>query len=303
MLNPNLKSCDDILSYISYLERKENKLDNELASLKYRIFSRTARQRRKELKREKKELTQTLASYEEFLHMATTFQKSDLVYLFSQYFTALYNKEYAYIRNIKDKSEGTHWVPTDFIASRSDFKRLERKFRFKRKVDLDKVIDKCCDTCLCLGGPEEYTLLEGAYINEDLEGFPELVDMIKSLVDIRLSNPDLSNKRILALGLKKAIANLQNERKEKKEETVQENIPSNFNPPIVETDPKYESHPVIRKNRADVPVSIKVPDYLVTPTQEREETEETKILKKDQSYTGKELVLRKSIMSIYTRKS
>lgn len=208
MVRSKLKNCNDILDYLSFLERKVTALGEELNSLKFSIFSKEARDRKKEIKANLKKIYEILDYYDDFLYDATTFQREDLDVFFVKYFTALYGIKYTVEENAKDISEGSQWVPTDIIASERDFARIDKKFNFKRKVNVDDILYMCQDSCLCIGGPEEYTLLEGTKLSKDLEGFPELAETVKILVDLKLSDPELSDKKRLAIGLKIAITRL-----------------------------------------------------------------------------------------------
>ncbi len=254
------KKCDDILDYLLFLEKKLVSLEEELSSLRFSIFSKKAKERKKLIKCNLKKIYETLEDYDDFLYDATTFQRKDLAMFFSKYFTALYGIKYTVEEDAKDKSEGSTWIPTDIIASERDFARIDKKYNFKRKVNVDDIIDMCQDSCLCLGGPEEYTLLEGTKLSPELEGFPEVADIVKILVDLKLADPTLSDEKRLAFGLKIAISRLN-----KKTNTYTKPEP------VV---PTYVQQPIPTPPKPVVPTpQVSIPTPIAEPLTKKEKAE------------------------------
>lgn len=205
MISKNIKSFDDILKHISALEARLANLESELRSINdilHLLTNKDARIRKEEIKEELEGIDYTLEEYDTFLQSATTFNKDDLDKFFIRYFSIIYGIKYSVQTDIKDKSEGIHYVLTDLIASNQDFAKIDQYFNLRHKVDLDEVIDLCEDTCICLGGQDPYPLLRGVNLNDELKEFPELNEAVKLLVDLKLSDPNLSNQQRLALCLK-----------------------------------------------------------------------------------------------------
>ncbi len=206
-----LKSCQDILNYLSYIDTKISRLYAELEGIGSTLFNSRKRAIKKQISNELKRYNDILDKYGTFFREATTFNRNDLAEFFSKYFTALYGKKYMFKANIIDRSRGID-ISTDLIFSLDDFRILSEYFNFHRRINVDKLIDSCQDSCLCLGGPEDYTLLVGTRVCEDLEGFPEILEVIETLVNLKLENPNLSDKRRLALALSLSITKIKSQR-------------------------------------------------------------------------------------------
>lgn len=279
MINTKLKNCEDILNYLSYIERTYDELEDEVSKMKFTFFSPSSRKRKAKIKRRMVNIEETLEEYSDFFKESTTFPRRDLAMFFIQYFAALYNKKYIAETNIRNKSEGRYPVSCDLIASERDFKILDQKFNFKKKVNLEKAIDMCQDTCIVFGGPDPYTLLAGTNIPENIDDFPELADAIKLLIDLKLSDPNMSDRQRLAFALKILISRIAKERMAVKPTSgVAKEAPK-----VIKQSQRPQSSPKVTDVAKQVP-TLSYPTYTkpedIKPTQQPHQEPTRKVLTK-----------------------
>lgn len=157
------------------ISEKRNKLNNELASI-YVIYMK----------------------YDSMLRKATTFERRQIVRLFTEYYSALYNKPFTSIR------VGNSIV----IASQNDLgdsTTLE-------EINVKELLETSLDACIVLSHPF-YTLLDGISLSSDFAPFTEIMPVIKYLVDLSITNPEMNDRQRIGVSLERAISDLKEEKK------------------------------------------------------------------------------------------
>lgn len=206
-----LKTCEDVIDYVSYLEKKYGKIERELKDLKIGLFSADKaklKAKKARMEEELERISDTYDRYDRIFKEATTFTRGDLSLFLAKYFTLLKGRTFEVQRGVRDISDSKYAKTCDFIASSDDFARIDKKFDLNKPVCLDDVIEICKDDCLSLGGTRTHTLLEDFELNSDFSAFPEIIDVAKKLITVKLSYPDLTDSERLNFILKElATAN------------------------------------------------------------------------------------------------
>lgn len=206
-----LKTCEDVISYVSYLEKKYGKIEKELKDFKIGLFSADKaklKAKRARMEEELERISDTYDRYDRIFKETTTFTRGDLSVFLAKYFSLLKGKTFEVQRGVRDISDSKYAKTCDFIASSDDFERIDKKFDLNKPVCLDDVINICRDDCLSLGGTRIHTLLEDSALNSDFSAFPEIIDVAKNLITVKLSYPDLTDSERLDFILKElTVAN------------------------------------------------------------------------------------------------
>lgn len=254
-----LRSCNEIFNYLSYLMRKTKELETELDELGRISILPSKHRRKREIKERLAFFDEDIDKYVEFFEEATTFERNMLSSYFARFFNMLYGMNYSVQINIKDTTETKYCISTDLIASNRDFAKIDKRYDFSKPVRVKNIIRTCQDTCLAIGGPSDYTLLDNCFFSKAILRFPEIAEYISTLVDLKLAEPDMSDEKRLAVALKIAVTKLKT-RKEEAERQVGENIvledgseemePENMNTDLVEqgSQENLEAPHILRKS-------------------------------------------------------
>ncbi len=217
MTNNGLRTFNDIMDYLSYLEKKYGKIEKELKEMKIGFFSsdkKKLKNRKSKMEEELERITDIYEYYDNFFRTSTTFSRKDLSLFLSRYFALVYGKAYEVQHGVYDVSDGKYAKTCDFIASSSDFDRIDKKYDLNKRVNLDQVMELCKDDCISLGGTKSHTLLADSELNSDFGAFPEIIEAAKKLINVKLSHPDLSDKERLEYVLKDMATDIELKRQE-----------------------------------------------------------------------------------------
>ncbi len=205
MANNGLKTFEDVMNYLSYLEKKYEKIENELKELKIGFFSAEKKQmkaKKSKMLEELDRISNLYDQYDKLFKDATTFERKDLAPFLAKYFTLYYGKTYEVQYGVRDTSESKYAKSCDFIASSEDFARIDKNYDLETPINLDDVLNLCKDNCLSLGGSKAHTLLADSELNSEFSAFPEIIEVAKRLINIKLANPSLNDKQRLEVAIR-----------------------------------------------------------------------------------------------------
>ncbi len=215
MESRSLKSYDDIVKYLEYLNDEYEKAFKELTNINIGIFDLVGKKDKEERKKElKRQLINYVISYDQcdkFLKDSTTFRRQDFVRFLAEYFSMIYGKKYVYKCDISDKKQVYSVISYDLIISEDDMKSFCGDGEMIKSLDIDTLFDCCNDCCLLLDNSLKFTLLDGVNLSADFEDFPELIVAARNLVDLKLAKPEMSDQRRLASVLNRRFMDIEAE--------------------------------------------------------------------------------------------
>lgn len=217
MANNGLRTFDDIIDYLSYLERKYAQIEKKLSELKIGFFSadkKKLKAKKAKMEAELDRISDTYDYYDKLFSESTTFARKDLSSFLTKYFALVYGKTYEVQREVYDTSESKYAKTCDFIASSEDFSRIDKKYDLTKQVNMDKVMELCKDDCICLGGTKTHVLLADSEMHSDFSAFPEIIEAAKKLINVKLSHPNLTDKERLDYVLKEMATDIELKRQE-----------------------------------------------------------------------------------------
>lgn len=203
-----LRTYDDIVDYLSFIEEKYKQVEEELSEIKIGVFTRgkaDLKAKKQKLEKELERYTDIYDYYDNLFREATTFERKDFSEFIAKYFSVVFGKTYEVQRGVRDISESKYAKQCDFIASTEDFEKLDKKYDLNGPVKMSNVIEECSDTCLYLGGTSKHTIFDDSELNSDFADFPEILEAGKRLIDLKLLNPGLSDKKRLMIVLRNII--------------------------------------------------------------------------------------------------
>lgn len=215
MESRSLKSYDDIVKYLEYLNDEYEKDFKEVTNINIGIFDLVGKKDKEERKKElKRQLINYVISYDQcdkFLKDSTTFRRQDFVRFLAEYFSMIYGKKYVYKCDISDKKQVYSVISYDLIISEDDMKSFCGDGEMIKSLDIDTLFDCCNDCCLLLDNSLKFTLLDGVNLSADFEDFPELIVAARNLVDLKLAKPEMSDQRRLASVLNRRFMDIEAE--------------------------------------------------------------------------------------------
>lgn len=204
MENRSLKTYDDIVKYLEYLEVEYNKSYTELSNINIGLFEFGEKKEKEERRRSlKRQLLDYVVSYEQcdrFLKDVTTFRRQDFVKFLADFFSIVYGKKYVVQNDVKDRKQKHPVISYDLVISEDDLKNCSGDNNLMDSLSFSELFERCNDCCLLLDNSLKFTLLDGKDLSADFEDFPELIAAARMLVDLKLSNPEMSDqKRLLTI--------------------------------------------------------------------------------------------------------
>lgn len=204
MENRELRSFDDIENYLHFIETEYNKSYDDLNSIVIGTFEIKGKKSKEEQKRDLRgqllTYVRTYEHYDRFLKDATTFRRQDFIRFLADYFTIVYGRKYVVKSGIKDGKQLQSVITYDLVISEDDLDRFSSDSKVLESLDFKSLFDSCHDCCLLLNDSLKFTLLDGKNLSEDFEDFPELMAAGRRLVDLKLSNPEMSDqKRLMSI--------------------------------------------------------------------------------------------------------
>ncbi len=197
----NFKTYDEIVNYLGYINLEYNKSYQELNNISIGKFEITGKKDKEVQKRELRiKLLDYVLAYQQwdsFLKDATTFRRQDIVRFLAEYFSITYGTKYVVESDISDKKQVQSVIIYDLIVSERDLKKNNGNNKMMKSLDFSTFFDSCSDCCLLLDNSLKFTLLDGINLSGNFEDFPELMTVARRLVDLKLTNPEMSDQRRL----------------------------------------------------------------------------------------------------------
>lgn len=201
MENINFKTYDEIVQYLDSLDTMYNQESKELNDITIGVFElkgkKTKEDQRREIKKRLISYVKTYEYYDKFLRDATTFRRQDIVRFLVDYFSIVYGKKYVSLNGVSDKGQYYSVISYDLIISEKDLEKVNGNNNENKIIDFKELFDSCDDCCLLIGDSLKITLLDGKNLSSDFEDFPELVNVMKILVSLKLSHPEMSDQKRL----------------------------------------------------------------------------------------------------------
>ena len=216
MRNYNRFNCaKDILIYLELCEDEQKKIFKRLDKIKIGFFDpdrKELRQERRELKEKLKNINIKIERCVDILEGSTTFNKSLFLKFLVRYLTLREGIEYSAMFVSEDDTSlgftarSFDSMSTDYqIVTTVNNKRILQKQGEKGTFggdtdDINEYLRVCKDRkYICfLDDETEYTLLDGASLDEGYEGYSYLRDLAFELVDLKLQNPSLTDAERLS---------------------------------------------------------------------------------------------------------
>lgn len=203
-----LKTYDDIVNYLSFIEGKYRETEEELSNIKIGLFTADKtklKARKAKLEEDLEKYTDIYDYYDILFREATTFERRDFSLFIARYFSVVFGKSYEVQCGVRDVTESKYAKMCDFVASTEDLEKLEKKYDLNGNVKMGEIIAECEDTCLYLGGTSRHRIFEDSELNSDFAEFPEILEAGRRLIDLKLSDPELSDQKRLMMVLRSFI--------------------------------------------------------------------------------------------------
>lgn len=200
---------DEIINYLDVtLETKYKSLMHEfnnydVDSNSYGLSKKEIKSKRYDLGHELAEIYRTYITYDTLLRKHTTFERRHIVRLFTEYYSALYNKPFTSVR-IKNA------IVVASVEDLGDSATLE-------EIDIKRLVEESLDTCIVFKNPS-YTLLDGTSLSAEFAPFKEIMPVVRILVDLSLANPEMNDRLRISTALESAINDLHEQPKMLKKE-------------------------------------------------------------------------------------
>lgn len=208
-------NVQQLIDYICVGNEAIRSLELELSSLNKTAFA-YERARKLELKGKLKKLKKDVINKEHELVLATTFKRKELSSFLSSVLSVIKSESYVVTKIAKknDKKDVSilefsnlvigdsfHDVDWDLIGKLklNDFEMDINKYHIIVKeedikgLDFKDILVAVLDLDVIMLEKKKISLLDGIELNGRFEAFPELKDIAYRLVDLKLSNPELSD--------------------------------------------------------------------------------------------------------------
>lgn len=190
---------DEIVSYMeSFLEKRYEEISTELANLSQKKNllpneKNEKKRKKQELYNELSEIYHVYGTYNLILRKATTFERRQVVRLFTTYYTALYKKEFVSVK-VGDS------IVVASLADLGDNTTLEQ-------INIDELLASSQDACIVFDHPF-YTLLDGVQLSSYFAPFIEIMPVIRNLVNLSINNPTMNDRNRITEALNISVASL-----------------------------------------------------------------------------------------------
>lgn len=211
----NFSSLEGIKSYLNECFRIISELESEMDDMIINIYNpkrHKLKKRRRIIKKRLKGIRANVRTLKNLLEDYTTFDRDIFLPFLREYLTIKECENYELLLDVEEMDLGmalaTKTYPLNLYGDHYDIvttdynkEILEDAQDSWSLADIDDVDDFLSnlddDKYICLEESDAYTLLDGLKLNEDFSSYPYLYDLATELIDMKLSNPRISDKERL----------------------------------------------------------------------------------------------------------
>lgn len=211
----DFSSAQGIRDYMNECFKVESRLEQEIDDMFISFFNperHKLKKRRKVIKNRLKKIRNNVKMCKRLLENYTTFDADIFLPFLRDYLTLKENENYEILLDVEELDfgmaiatktyplnlYGTHY---NIVTTEENYEILEDNQDSWSLADIDDIDDYLDnldnDKYVCLEDEDEYTLLCGMKLDSDFKSYPYLYDVANELVDLKLSNPDMSDEERL----------------------------------------------------------------------------------------------------------
>ena len=221
MEKKELPSSKAIKDYIAFCEQEYERISSEIDAIPTKLFGHRRKEskiQKKELKTQLRGLRKNISDWLFILEDCVTFERYQFLSFLTKYLSIVEKEQYISMKGVQEESA---FIPTyryylfdlfndkyDIITTLDNYDKLSNQDRsFCGTADTDD-IETYLEACenkrfICLEVEDKYTLLDGTSLAEEFREYPYLYDLAYEIIDLKLSNPSLSNDEIFNMILSK----------------------------------------------------------------------------------------------------
>lgn len=197
-LDAKVKNFNDVRNYLIAVDKRMCVLKEEYKNIKIHFYTLNRgdlKRRKEEIKKELDYWTKMNCYYDSLVRNATRFQRTDLGEFFREYFSLMYGKGYG-VYSFKDISEGCSLYDAVLVLSDDDAEKVGKNILTTGAIHASNLLKRCKDTAICLSA-DTYFLFDNARGKSQFAAFPDIIKLAIRMVDMKLSEPTLTDKEIL----------------------------------------------------------------------------------------------------------
>lgn len=199
-------SYESIMSYLSECVLEERKISKEISDIGFSPFD----SEKKELKHKLKKIKDSFNYYNKFIEGATTFDPYLLSSFLVEYLSKNTDKRFVVCKAVKTESMGRSICTTYFkiICSAIDGMILHiNGADMEKNIDYDAMQGYLHDRYIRINEEYACTLMGCSGLCSNFSAFPELMDVGKKLVDLKIAYPMMSDEERLGKVLGNTMTN------------------------------------------------------------------------------------------------
>lgn len=213
MENRKLQSYEDMVVFLENLNNERKVINSQLSVMGISLFNDEIKFNKKRLKRRLKEMKHIFNYFDDLIKEYTTFDSDILLPFLAEYLSKNTDTKYINCRGEEAVWRGKYWVYYyyNFIYPVKDILKFRaRGYNIDETLDYDSLKDKSSGRFICLGEYSKYTLMDLNGLTEYFKDFPELNDVVKKLIDLKLLYPNMSDEERLTRVLSNVKSNRSN---------------------------------------------------------------------------------------------
>lgn len=211
----NFSSAQGIRDYLNECFRVANELETKMDEMFISIFNperHKLKKRRKVIKSRLKGIRDNIRVAKDILENYTTFDSDIFLPFLCEYLTLKEHEKYELLLDVEEMDFGmaivTKTYPLNLYGSHYNIVTTDYNceiledstdtWSFADTNDIDDFLSYLDDDkYICLEDSDCYTLLNGVSLDSDYDRYPYLCDLANELIDMKLSNPDISDEERL----------------------------------------------------------------------------------------------------------
>lgn len=190
-------SYEEIMQYLNDCAVEEINISRRISDIGFAPFDAGKAELKERLKKIKKEFK----FYDRFIRSATTFDTDLLASFLSEYLSKHTDSRFLVCKSEKSESCGRSYAHYDlkYICSATDVMKLQiGDINVDSRIDFDTIQRNLDDRYIVLIEENSYSLMGCNGLCDSFESFPELLEVGKKLVDLKIAYPMMSDEERLA---------------------------------------------------------------------------------------------------------
>lgn len=200
------KNYEEIMNYLSMCAVDEVKISRRISEIGFSVFD----VEKKELKNRLKKLKTEFKYYDNFIKSATMFEPDILVSFLVEYLSKNTDSRYLALKTERVVSCGRSFSRDyhKFICSATDVLRFQISgIDVDKYIEFETVQNNLQDRYIRINEANSYALMGCNGLCGNFESFPELLEVGKKLVDLKIAYPMMSDEDRLAKVLGNTMSN------------------------------------------------------------------------------------------------